>query len=101
MKVLFLSGRLTADPQIKVVGDEQRPLACFRLANNDGGKERPAEFFDVCAWDKQAKFAGDYLKKGTRILIQGSFHNETYQDKEGNPRTHFSVRADRIEFAGR
>jgi len=99
MKFIILTGRLTADPELRTVGEHKSKIANFRLANNDSDKDH-GEFFDVHCWDKLAEFAEGYLKKGSRVLIQGSFHNEQYKDSEGNNRTHFSITATRIEFAG-
>ncbi len=98
MKHIVLSGRLTAPPEVKCVGEQQVKLAKFRIANNDNDKET-GEFFDVVAWDRQADFTENHLEKGQRIVLSGTFDNEVYQDKEGNRRTHFSITANRIEFA--
>lgn len=99
MKTIFLSGRLTADPEIREVGEKKSRIANFRIANNDSDKEN-GEFFDVHCWDRLAEFSEGYLKKGTKVLIQGSYNNEAYKDAEGRNRTHFSISASRIEFAG-
>ena len=81
MKAIVMNGRLVADPTIKEVGEKKAKLASFRMANNDGEKDT-GEFYDVHCWDKLAQFAESYLKKGSKILLQGSFENQLYQDKE-------------------
>lgn len=97
MKSIILSGRLVADPTTKEVGEKKAKVARFRLANNDGERDT-ADFYDVHCWDKLALFAENHLKKGSKILLQGSFENELYQDAEGKNKTHFEITASRIEF---
>lgn len=98
MKVIIMTGRLTADPEIKEVGDKNAKVANFTLANSDWDKDN-AEFFDVACWDKTAEYVEKYMKKGNKVLVQGSFSNEKYQDKDGNNRHHFRITANTIEFA--
>ncbi|MCQ2461245.1 MAG: single-stranded DNA-binding protein [Clostridia bacterium] len=97
MKAIFLSGRLTRDPEIKEVTDKKTKVADFTIANNERDSEN-GEFFDIVCWDKTAEFVENYLKKGQKVIIQGSFQNESYKDKEGNTRYHFRVTAHNIEF---
>lgn len=99
MKTIVLSGRLTADPEIKELDGKKSKVANFTLANNEKDKEN-AEYFDVCCWDKVANFAQEFVKKGNKVLVSGTFADETYKDKEGNTRHHFRITAASIEFAG-
>ncbi|MEG2380119.1 MAG: single-stranded DNA-binding protein [Oscillospiraceae bacterium] len=96
MKHIIISGRLTADPQIKVVGTDNKKVANFSIANNDNNKEKP-EFFDVVAWGKSADFVEQYLTKGKKVFIQGSFSNEEYT-ANNTKKIHFIVNANSIEF---
>ena len=98
MKSITHTGRLTADPEVKAVGDGNIKVANFSLANNDSDKT-DGEFYEVCCWDKLAVFAENYLKKGNRILVNGTFNNEKYLDKEGKPRVRFKITAYKAEFA--
>ncbi len=100
MKTIFLSGRLTADPEISIVGKDSRKVANFTVANNDSGKEG-GEFFDVRCWEQLADFVEGYLRKGNRIILQGTCNQESYKDADGKGRNRFSITASRIEFAGR
>lgn len=97
MKNIVMSGRLCADPETKEVGEQHNKLTKFRLANNDSDKNN-GEFYDVACWNKQADFAQGFLKKGSKVYVQGTFNNESYKDAEGKRRTHFSITAVRVEF---
>lgn len=99
MKTIFLTGRLVADPEIKLVKDDEIKVANFRLANNESDKDN-AEYFDVCCWDKLADFAEARCKKGNKVFIQGTYNMESYQDKDDKRRYKFKIIAQKIEFAG-
>lgn len=98
MKTIFLSGRLTADPEMKEVGDNKSKIAKFTLANNEAGPDN-AEFYDVHCWDMLAELVEKNLKKGSRVVIQGTFANSLYTDKDGKKRVHFDITAYKLEFA--
>ncbi|MDD6807110.1 MAG: single-stranded DNA-binding protein [Oscillospiraceae bacterium] len=98
MKTIIINGRLTADPDFKEVGEKSTHMAKFTIANNDFDKDN-AEFYDIVCWEKIADFSKEYLRKGNKILIIGSFNNEVYKDKEDKTRIHFSIIANKIEFA--
>ena len=99
MRAIYLSGRLTKEPEIKEVTDKKVKVAEFTLANNDRDKEQ-AEFFDVVCWDATANFVQNYVRKGQKIIVSGSFKDDTYKDKDGKTIHHFVVEAKNIEFAG-
>ena len=99
MRAIILSGRLTREPEIKEVTDKKIKVAEFTLANNDRDKEN-AEFFDVSCWDHTATFVENYVKKGQKVIVSGTFEDDVYKDKEGTTRHHFRIRAANIEFAG-
>ena len=99
MRSIFISGRLTRDPEIYEVTEKKIKVAEFTLANNDRDKENP-EFFDVVCWDTTAAFVENYVRKGQRVFVTGSFRDDTYKDKEGNITHHFKVEARTIEFGG-
>ena len=79
-----LVGRLTKDPETKVIG-EGTTICNFTLAvnrpykNADG--EKQCDFISCQAWKKQAEFIGTYLKKGNMIAITGAINTRTY-DKD-------------------
>lgn len=83
----ILTGRLTADPEVRYTTDE-KPVAHFRVAVDRKGKDgkRTADFYNCAAWGPLAKLCGDYLKKGRLVAIEGRFSIRQYQDKNGNKR---------------
>lgn len=100
MKVIALTGRLTADPEYKEYEKEGRIIkrAVFSVANNDLGKDSP-EYFDVVCWSGQADFANKYLGKGSRVAMVGSFRMEVFE-KDNQKHRHFKIYPDRLESFG-
>lgn len=91
MNNVNLIGRLARDPEIRYsqVGDSQEQFAVARytLAVNrrtkDAKGNQLADFISCTALGKNGEFAEKYLKKGTKVAIQGEIRTGSYQNKEG------------------
>ena len=69
MKTVFLSGRLTADPDVRTVGESGTRLATFSIANNETDKES-GEFYDVrCWWTNRNRFVGRKFLFGNGVTV--------------------------------
>ncbi len=102
-KVVLL-GNLTRDPELKK-SPNGVSVAKLRLAVNETYKDRqtgqPKEvacFVDVAVWDKQAESCGQYLTRGSQILVEGRLVYEEWKNAQGESRNRLSVRADRVQF---
>lgn len=97
---VILSGRLTADPELKTtqsgVTVTSFSIAVNRPYTKDG--ESQADFINIVAWRSTAEFVSHYFRKGNLIGIEGSIQTRKYQDKDGNNRTAFEVIAERAHF---
>lgn len=86
MNIIFLSGRLTAVPEINDFGEDGTYIN-FSVAINNGkdsdGNEREADFVPCVAFNNTANYIYNYSKKGGRINIQGRWKSSTYKNKEG------------------
>lgn len=106
MRIMVLTGRLTDDPELREFTDKEDAekklqRLTLSLANNDNGKDRPPEFFDVVCWGNLATWGSNYLKKGTRVLVSGTPHNESYESKVDNKKkTRFKLTAERFDLIG-
>lgn len=82
MNKFFATGRAVADTEKKDIGTTI--VANYRLAiprrRYKGNQE--SDFIDCKCFGKQAEFAEKYIKKGTKILIEGSLQIDTYE-KDG------------------
>ena len=98
--LVVLTGRLTADPELKTTPSDIS-VTRFSIAvnrNYGSGEERQTDFINIVAWRHSAEFVAKYFKKGNLIGIEGSIQTNRYQDKNGNNRTSFEVVANNIQF---
>ncbi len=83
-----LVGHLGMDPELKTF-DSNKKLAKISIATNEsykndkGEKITETQWHNLILWGVQAKLAGDFLKKGDEVAIEGKLANRTYTDKEG------------------
>jgi len=86
-----LVGHLGMDPEVKNF-DNNRLLTKFSIATNEtykndkGERITETQWHNLVAWGNQAKFIGDYLKKGDEVAIEGKLSNKNWVDKDGNKR---------------
>lgn len=84
-----LVGALGMDPEVKTF-DTNKKLAKLSLATNDsykndkGEKITDTQWHNLVIWGAQAQIAGDLLKKGDEIVVEGRLSNRSYVDKDGN-----------------
>lgn len=97
----LVSGRLTADPEIKTVGENRLckfTIACDRPKRK--GEENPeTDFFPCTAWNRNADVIVDWFGKGDMVTLVGSVHNNRYE-KDGVKRSSIGVKVEEIHFSG-
>lgn len=95
------TGRLTADPELRVTpgGTE---VCDMRLAvqrrRGKGGEDRGAFFIPVVAFNGLAGICGKYLKKGSRILVDGQLDVQEWTGQDEVRRWTAKIIADQVEF---
>lgn len=102
MNKLFLMGRLTRDPEIRVSQGNNMTIAKFSLAVDrryQKNGEKQTDFFNCTAFGKLAEFCDHYLKQGTKIVLSGRIENNNYTNKNGEKVYSVVVIAEEIEFA--
>lgn len=96
-------GRLTKDPDTKYsTGDKPMAISRFSIAVNRYAKregEAEADFFNCVSFGKQGEFVEKYLRKGTKVVIQGRLQNNNYTNKNGEKVYSNDIVVERIEFA--
>ena len=98
--LVVLTGRLTADPELKTTQNGTN-VTSFSIAverRYRSGEERQTDFINIVAWRQTAEFITKYFKKGSLIGIEGAIQTRRYQDKNGNNRTAFEVIANNVQF---
>ena len=90
MNKLILTGRLTKDPEVKAIGDNNM-VAKFTIAVNRNYKDkdgnRPADFIPCEAFGKTAEFVSNYITKGRLVEVEGEMRVDQYQNEAGENRS--------------
>ena len=104
MNKIILFGRLTHDPEVRVIPNDKTvckfTLAVDRQFANQNG-EREADFINIVVWGKAAELCGNSLAKGQRLLVEGRLQIRNYVAKDGNKRYVTEVIANSVEFVER
>lgn len=92
----IVAGRLGRDPETKYLASGDA-VCNFSVATSEkrGGEEHTT-WFRVVAFKKTAEIAGQYLVKGSEVLIEGRIQTRQWDDKDGNKREAWEVVCDRL-----
>ena len=95
-------GRLTRDPEVRYGGANNTAVARFSIAvdrrfKRDG--EPDADFFNCVSFGKQGEFVEKYLRKGTKIVLDGELRNNNYTNKDGQMVYAMDIVTNNVEFA--
>ncbi len=96
---IVLVGRLTRDPEYRST-PQGSTIARISVAvgrsfkNKDG--EYDTDFFDCTAWQSQAEYAINYLKKGRLVLVEGRMESRKWTSQAGEKHTSWDVHVDNI-----
>ena len=103
---VMLIGNLTRDPEVKYT-PKGTAVAEIAIAINrnftgaDGQKKEEVTYIDVTLWERLAEIAGEYLKKGRPVFIEGRLQLDTWDDKAtGQKRSRLRVRAEQMQLLG-
>lgn len=103
---VMLIGNLTRDPEVrytpKGTAVSDLGLAVNRVYTSDGGEKREeTTFVDVVLWARMAELAGQYLKKGRSVFIEGRLQMDSWEDKAtGQKRSKLRVVGENMQFLG-
>ena len=85
---VILVGRLGKDPEVRKL-DNGAPVANFTVATSEsykdkttGEKKEVTEWHNIVACQRSAELAGEYLKKGSQVYIEGRLRTDSWDDKE-------------------
>ena len=103
---VMLIGNLGADPEIRYTTGGSA-IANLRLATPDswrdkesGEQQERTEWHRVVCFGRLAEIAGEYLKKGSQIYIEGRLQTRKWQDKEGHERSSTEIVANEMQMLG-
>jgi len=96
-----LIGNLTRDPEMRQIPGGSA-VASFSIATNftwndqQGQKQEKVEFHNIVAWRKLAEICGQYLKKGSKVFIEGRMQTRDWEGEDGVKRYRTEIVADNM-----
>ncbi|MBU0507742.1 single-stranded DNA-binding protein [bacterium] len=103
---VILVGRLGKDPEIKYTPSGMA-LATFSLAtdesrkDSEGNRQQITEWHNIVLWGKQAEIAGEFLRKGKLIYVEGRLQTRSWDDAQsGEKRYRTEVQGNRFVMLG-
>jgi len=106
---IIIVGNLGHNPEMRFTPTGQQ-VTKFSIAasesytNKEGEKVKKTIWFRITTWGKQAEVCNEYLKKGSRVLVEGrltadeSGNPKAYAKKDGTPAASFDVTASTVRF---
>lgn len=100
---VILVGNITADIELKETPSGAK-VASFSIATNrywknkEGMKESNATFHNIVAWNRTAEVVAEFMKKGSKILVEGYLDNRSWEAEDGSKRYRTEVVAESIQL---
>ena len=100
---VMLIGNLGSDPELRFTPSGVQ-VANFSLATTEswtdksGERQERAEWHRIVLWRRLAEVAGQYLKKGSKIYIEGKLQTRSWEDQSGQKRYTTEVVANSMEM---
>ncbi|MFA6989836.1 MAG: single-stranded DNA-binding protein [Candidatus Gastranaerophilaceae bacterium] len=93
-------GRAGQDPDMKYF-ETGKVKTSFSLAVNRWSKEgEKTDWFNIELWDKSAEVAGEYVRKGRLVAIDGKLAVSKWTDSSGESKERYFIRANTIKLLG-
>jgi single-strand DNA-binding protein len=104
---VIVVGNLGADPETRFLPSGEA-VTNIRVATTDKWKDKASgemkeatEWHRISFFGRLAEIAGEYLKKGSQVYVEGSLRTRKWQDKDGQDRYSTEIRADTMQMLGR
>jgi len=97
----MIIGNLTKTPEVRTTPNGIS-VTSFGVATNfiwtdaSGNRQEKVEFHNIVAWRKLAEICGQYLRKGSKVYIEGRLQTRSWDDQTGNKRYITEIVADNM-----
>lgn len=108
--IVILAGNVGRDPEMRYTPSGQ-PVTSFSIAtnrqytSNNGETVKETIWFRITTWGKQAEICNQYVKKGSKVLVEGRMNADpatggprVWTAQDGSPRASFEVTASNVRF---
>jgi len=104
MNKAILMGYVGRDPEIRYI--DTRPLASFSLATTERGRKlangteipERTEWHNIVMYDAAAEIAEKYIRKGTRLLVEGKIRTRVWEDRNAIKRYVTEIYVDNFDI---
>jgi single-strand DNA-binding protein len=102
---VILVGNLGRDPEVRFMPNGDA-VCNFSIATTDswkdkaGAKQERTEWHNIVMYRKLAEIAGEYLKKGRPVYVEGRLQTRKWQDKDGNDKYTTEIIGDQMQMLG-
>lgn len=102
---VILIGRLGRAPETRFMANGEAvcnfPVATSeKYTDKNGQRQEATEWHNVTMYRKLAEIAGEYLKQGSQVYIEGKIKSRKYTDKNGVERTAYDIIANEMKMLG-
>lgn len=94
-------GRAGQDPDVKYF-ESGKVKTSFSVAVDGWSKEagKKTDWFNIELWDKSAEVAGEYVKKGRMVAIEGKLAVSKWKDADGSVKERYFIRGNKLSLLG-
>ena len=103
---VILIGNLGRDPEVRYMPNGEA-VCNFSIATSEtwndrqtGQRQERTEWHNITLYRRLAEVAGQYLKKGSQVYIEGKIQSRKYTDKQGIERTAYEIIGDELKMLG-
>lgn len=102
---VILIGRMGKDPEVRYMPNGEA-VCNFSVATSESWKDQNGqsqertEWHNITMYRKLAEIAGQYLKKGSQVYLEGKIQSRKYTDKNGAERTVYDIIANEMKMLG-
>jgi single-strand DNA-binding protein len=102
---VILIGRLGKDPETRYMTSGEAVTNCTLATSENwkdksGEKQEKTEWHSLVFYRRLAEVAGEYLKKGSQVYVEGKLQTRKWQDKEGKDRYTTEIIVDQMQMLG-
>lgn len=102
---VILIGRLGRDPEVRYMPNGEA-VCNFSVATSEawndrnGQRQERTEWHNITMYRRLAEIAGQYLKKGSQVYLEGKIQSRKYTDKNGVERTAYDIIVNEMKMLG-
>jgi len=100
MHKVVVIGRLGQDPEMRFMPNGNAVTSFSIASDNPRNGEKHTEWIRCSAFGKLAETANQYLQKGSQVYLEGPFHTNEYETRDGEKRFNVEMVVNNMQFLG-